>query len=55
MAPSTPKTSTASPLLAEITITVNVGGGYFEIQDFLVRLENLVKGPTPAASSPGRC
>jgi Tfp pilus assembly protein PilO len=55
VAPSTPQTSTASPLLAEITTTVNVSGGYFEIQDFLVRLENLVKGPTPAVSSPGRC
>ena len=52
VAPSTPKTSTASPLLAEITTTVNVSGGYFEIQDFLVRLENLVKGADPGRIDP---
>jgi Tfp pilus assembly protein PilO len=52
VAPSTPKTSTASPLLAEITTTVNVSGGYFEIQDFLVRLENLVKGTDPGRIDP---
>jgi Tfp pilus assembly protein PilO len=52
VAPSTPKTSTASPLLAEITTTVNVSGGYFEIQDFLVRLENLVKGADPDRIDP---
>ena len=52
VAPSTPKASTASPLLAEITTTVNVSGGYFEIQDFLVRLENLVKGTDPARIEP---
>jgi Tfp pilus assembly protein PilO len=52
VAPSTPKTSTASPLLAEITTTVNVSGGYFEIQDFLVRLENLVKRTDPGRIDP---
>ena len=52
VAPSTPKASTASPLLAEITTTVNVSGGYFEIQDFLVRLENLVKGTDPSRIEP---
>ncbi|HEV3504558.1 MAG TPA: type 4a pilus biogenesis protein PilO, partial [Actinomycetes bacterium] len=52
VAPSTPKASTASPLLAEITTTVNVSGGYFEIQDFLVRLENLVKGTDPGRIEP---
>jgi Tfp pilus assembly protein PilO len=52
VAPSTPQTSTASPLLAEITTTVNVSGGYFEIQDFLVRLENLVKGTDPGRVEP---
>ena len=52
MAPSTPKASTVSPLLAEITTTVNVSGGYFEIQDFLVRLENLVKGTDPGRIDP---
>jgi Tfp pilus assembly protein PilO len=52
VAPTTPKASTASPLLAEITTTVNVSGGYFEIQDFLVRLENLVKGTDPGRIEP---
>jgi Tfp pilus assembly protein PilO len=52
VAPSTPQTSTASPLLAEITTTVSVSGGYFEIQDFLVRLENLVKGTDPGRIEP---
>jgi Tfp pilus assembly protein PilO len=52
VAPSTPAASTASPLLAEITTTVNVSGGYFEIQDFLVRLENLVKGTGPGRIEP---
>jgi Tfp pilus assembly protein PilO len=47
VSPSTPKTSTLNSTLAEITTTVNVSGGYFEIQDFLVRLENLVKGADP--------
>ena len=52
VAPTTPKTSTLNPLLAEITTTVNVSGGYFEIQDFLVRLENLVKGTDPGRIEP---
>ncbi|HEV3497819.1 MAG TPA: type 4a pilus biogenesis protein PilO, partial [Actinomycetes bacterium] len=52
VAPSTPKASTASPLLAEITTNINVSGGYFEIQDFLVRLENLVKGTDPGRVEP---
>ena len=52
VAPSTPGTSTIDPQLAEITTTVNVSGGYFEIQDFLVRLENLVKGSDPSRVPP---
>ena len=52
VAPTTPKTSTLNPLLAEITTTVNVSGGYFEIQDFLVRLESLVKGSDPGRVDP---
>ena len=52
VAPSTPQTSTLNPQLAEITTTVNVSGGYFEIQDFLVRLENLVKGSDPGRVAP---
>ena len=31
---------------------MNVSGGYFEIQDFLVRLENLVKGSDPGRVAP---
>jgi Tfp pilus assembly protein PilO len=52
VAPTTPKASTVNSQLAEITTTVNVGGGYFEIQDFLVRLEALVKGSDPARVDP---
>ena len=52
VSPSTPKASTVNPQLAEITTTVDVGGGYFEIQDFLVRLENLVKGSDPGRVAP---
>jgi hypothetical protein len=52
VAPSAPKASTSTPQLAEITTTVNVSGGYFEIQDFLVRLENLVKGSDPGRVPP---
>jgi Tfp pilus assembly protein PilO len=52
VAPTTPKASTVNPVLAEITTTVNVSGGYFEIQDFLVRLESLVKGSDPARVAP---
>jgi Tfp pilus assembly protein PilO len=52
VAPSTPEASTVNSLLAQITTTVNVSGGYFEIQDFLVRLENLVKGSDPARVTP---
>jgi Tfp pilus assembly protein PilO len=52
VSPSTPATSTINPQLAEITTTVDVTGGYFEIQDFLVRLENLVKGSNPGRVPP---
>jgi hypothetical protein len=52
VAPATPKASTATPQLAEIATTVTVSGGYFEIQDFLVRLENLVKGSDPGRVPP---
>jgi Tfp pilus assembly protein PilO len=52
VSPSTPKASTINPQLAEITTTVDVSGGYFEIQDFLVRLENLVKGSDPGRVAP---
>jgi hypothetical protein len=52
VAPSPPKVSAIRPELAEITATVAVSGGYFEIQDFLVRLENLVKGSDPERVPP---
>jgi Tfp pilus assembly protein PilO len=52
VAPTAPKASTVNAQLAEITTTVNVSGGYFEIQDFLVRLEGLVKGSDPARVDP---
>jgi hypothetical protein len=52
VAPSAPEVSTASPLLAEIATTVEVSGGYFEIQDFLVRLESLIKGSDPGHVAP---
>jgi Tfp pilus assembly protein PilO len=52
VAPTAPKSSTLNPLLAEITTNVDVSGGYFEIQDFLARLENLVKGSDPGRVDP---
>jgi Tfp pilus assembly protein PilO len=52
VSPATPKASTVNPLLAEISTTVNVSGGYFEIQDFLVRLESLVRGADPGRVDP---
>jgi Pilus assembly protein, PilO len=52
VAPSAPKASTSNPQLAEISTNVTVSGGYFEIQDFLVRLENLVKGADPGRVPP---
>jgi hypothetical protein len=52
VAPSTPKTSTVRPELAEIATSVNVTGGYFQIEDFLARLENLIKGADPGRVPP---
>jgi hypothetical protein len=52
VAPSPPGESGINPQLAEITANLNVRGGYFEIQDFLVRLENLVKGDDPGRVPP---
>jgi Pilus assembly protein, PilO len=52
VAPSTPKASASNPQLAEITTNLTVNGGYFEIQDFLLRLENLVKGSDPGRVPP---
>jgi Tfp pilus assembly protein PilO len=52
--PSSPVASAASPELAVLATTVSVSGGYFEIEDFLSRLENLVKSPDPASRIPPR-
>jgi type IV pilus assembly PilO-like protein len=52
VSPATPRASTIRPELAEITATVAIKGGYFAIQDFLVRLENLVKGSDPGRVPP---
>jgi Tfp pilus assembly protein PilO len=50
--PAAPKASTVQPELAEIATGVNVKGGYFQIQDFLSRVENLVKGADPQRVPP---
>jgi hypothetical protein len=52
VAPSPPTASTSNPQLAEISTDLSVSGGYFEVQDFLVRLENLVKGADPGRVPP---
>lgn len=54
VSPSTPKPSTSYPQLAEITTQVTVTGGYFEIQDFLSRLEDLIKGADTTGGVPPR-
>jgi Pilus assembly protein, PilO len=48
ISPSPAKASSLHPGLAEITTQLTVKGGYFEVQDFLARLEDLVKGTDPA-------
>jgi Tfp pilus assembly protein PilO len=50
--PAAPKASTVQPGLAEIATGINVSGGYFEIEDFLSRVENLVKGADPKRVPP---
>jgi Tfp pilus assembly protein PilO len=52
VSPAAPKASTANPKLAEIVTNVTVSGGYFEIQDFLARIENLVRGTDPGRVPP---
>jgi Tfp pilus assembly protein PilO len=52
ISPTAPKASTVLPELAEIATAVNVKGGYFQIQDFLSRVENLVKGTDPTRVPP---
>jgi type IV pilus assembly protein PilO len=52
VSPSTPKASGIRPELASIDTSLTVTGGYFEIEDFLGRLENLVKGADPVRVPP---
>jgi Tfp pilus assembly protein PilO len=47
VSPTPPKASTTVPGLAEIGVSVNVAGSYFQIEDYLSRLEDLVKGADP--------
>ena len=54
VSPSTPKPSTVHPQLAETSTQVTVTGGYFEIQDFLSRLEDLIKGADTSGGVPPR-
>jgi type IV pilus assembly PilO-like protein len=54
VSPSAPKASGSHPQLAEILTQVTVDGGYFEIQDFLTRLENLVNGTDANGQVPPR-
>ena len=53
---STAATPTATPTatLAEITTGVVVTGGYFQVEDFLARLEGLVKGSGAGPGIPPR-
>jgi Pilus assembly protein, PilO len=52
--PTPPAVSTAHPELADIATTVEVHGGYFQIEDFLARLEGMVKSPDPGSRIPPR-
>jgi hypothetical protein len=52
--PAAPALSTANPALAEITTGVVVTGGYFQVEDFLARLEGLVKGSGAGPGIPPR-
>jgi Tfp pilus assembly protein PilO len=50
--PAAPKTSTVQPELAEIATGIDIKGGYFQVEDFLSRVENLVKGADPERVPP---
>lgn len=41
ISPSPPAGNAAVPGLSEVSISMNVTGGYFQVQDFIVRLETL--------------
>jgi Tfp pilus assembly protein PilO len=50
--PAAPKASADQPELAEIATGVDVKGSYFQIEDFLSRVENLVNGTDPERIPP---
>jgi Tfp pilus assembly protein PilO len=50
--PAPPNSSTVQPELAEIATGISVKGSYFQIQDFLSRVESLVKGADPTRVPP---
>jgi Tfp pilus assembly protein PilO len=52
ISPTAPKASTVQPELAEISTAISVAGGYFQIEDFLSRVENLVRGSDPKRVPP---
>jgi len=52
--PAAPAVSTVNPGLAEIVTGVVVTGGYFQVEDFLARLEGLVKGSGVGPGIPAR-
>jgi Tfp pilus assembly protein PilO len=52
ISPTAPKASTVQPELAEISTAISVAGSYFEIEDFLSRVENLVRGADPKRVPP---
>lgn len=54
VSPAAPKPSSFDPQLAEIATQVTIEGGYFEVQDFLMRLEELVKGTDTTSGVPPR-
>jgi hypothetical protein len=52
--PSPPVPSSEQPSLAQVVVQVKVGGTYVEVQDFLLRLEDMVKSPDPSLHIPPR-
>jgi Tfp pilus assembly protein PilO len=52
ISPTAPKASTVQPELAEISTAISVSGSYFQIEDFLSRVENLVRGSDPKRVPP---
>jgi hypothetical protein len=52
VSPAAPKTSPIGPELAVIDTSLTVTGGYFQVEDFLSRLENLIKGADPVRVPP---